>query len=149
MDAKFSKKSKSDAVRWNENGPTVPLVVLIVFFIVTGLAIGLIAFKLLRKYWDKKRKSDSYAFVDNSEEERAVLKKAKDEEEEEGLKLNSIEIKKQDVTENSTELKDNVNNWPDQSTFLAEFENEAESKLSQTETLPLTKKNFKATESDV
>lgn len=158
MDSHLSKKKKSDAVRWNENGPAAPLIVPIIFFLVIGLALGLIVLKVLRKYWDRKRKSDSYIFVDNGEDKIAVLKKAKEEEEEadEGLKLNSIavlnEMKNQIKNDKGNEredVKDTINTWDDDNHALSKFENEDESVISHTETLPLNKKRFKATESDV
>lgn len=70
----------SDAVRWTDGGPSAPLVIPITFFVVSAVAILCLILKYIMCLYDKKRKSDTYVFVDMTDEEAnhdGTLKKSK------------------------------------------------------------------------
>ena len=64
---------KSDTGRWSEDGPSAPLIIPIVFFVVVGTALILILIKYFKKILDRKRKSETYEIVELMSEEREKI----------------------------------------------------------------------------
>lgn len=64
MASKNVQPDRPDTVRWSEGGPSAPIIIPIVFFVVVGTAFACIFYRYLRKIWTKKRRSDIYEIAD-------------------------------------------------------------------------------------
>ncbi|XP_053201058.1 uncharacterized protein LOC128386110 [Panonychus citri] len=164
-DSRFA--ANSDTTMWNNDGPTVPGIIPFVFFLVLTVTILLYLYKVLKKYYDKQAKSDTYVFVDHESDDTARLKKvAYDDEIANSPTLNSLKH----TSDGRGSTGDNEPNRLGGGEVRVEVANAPEGDLMQvdgaspsapegpvdfsdnmngTETLPLNKKKTKLTESNV
>ncbi|KAI1297209.1 hypothetical protein HDE_04688 [Halotydeus destructor] len=70
MDVKTQSHENTDAVTWNEGGPTAPPIIPITFFVVLIAAILIVVVKFIQKKWNQKHRSDTYDIVDLMAEHR-------------------------------------------------------------------------------
>jgi hypothetical protein len=101
-----STRMPSDVVNYSST-PSAPLIIPIIFFTVIGIAIICCIIKLLRSLWDRKRKSDTYVFVDATDEESKLHYTIESNSSGKLIPLTYITVRKRESNGNINEIYDN------------------------------------------
>ncbi|XP_015791118.1 uncharacterized protein LOC107367878 [Tetranychus urticae] len=155
--------ANSDTTMWNNDGPTVPGIIPFVFFLVLTVTVLLYLYKVLKKYYDKQAKSDTYVFVDHDSDDTARLKKLADDDDiANSPKLNSLKHTSDNRGDGESnrlggdEVRVEVAKAPEGDLMQVDGASPSAPEgpdftdnVSGTETLPLNKKKSKPTESNV
>jgi hypothetical protein len=147
-----STRMPSDVVNYS-SAPSAPLIIPIIFFTVLGIAIICCIIKLLQRLWDHKRKSDTYVFVDTTDEESKLHYTIESNSEGKLIPLTYITVRKRESNGNINQIYDNGSslrveaNVHQMSQHLNE--NNFEESTHSTDDKPLNPNTITATESDV